>query len=125
MLDTSRCGTRCFLQTGTWISASLLWWVCVWALASGAARAADSVQVAVTSINGTWSTGTGAVSTGESFFNLVNNTFNVPALPGQAYSFSMINRTNGFWEQALYTINNTGTSAHSPQTLAPAAIPRS
>ncbi|KAL4401116.1 Reversal of Tor2 lethality [Malassezia pachydermatis] len=64
--------------------------------------------VADTLIEGTWSSGTGAVTTGPEFYNLVNNTFNVPSVPGQAYSFHMINKTHGYWEQALYIIQSNG-----------------
>ncbi|WFD27033.1 hypothetical protein MNAN1_002027 [Malassezia nana] len=58
--------------------------------------------IAATTLDGTWSTGTGAVVTGQSFFNLVNNTFNIPANPGQAYSFTMNSKTTGYWEQAIF-----------------------
>lgn len=49
-------------------------------------------------IVGTWSTGSGQVSTGLNFFNPLNQTFNVPKVGGQSYSFT----SDGHWEQALF-----------------------
>lgn len=66
--------------------------------------------IADTSLNGTWSSGTGAVVTGQSFFNLVNNTFNIPKNAGQAYSFTMTSDTTGYWEQAVYQYMRPDTS---------------
>ncbi|PWN24515.1 hypothetical protein BDZ90DRAFT_234801 [Jaminaea rosea] len=52
----------------------------------------------VTSLAGTWSTGSGAVNTGLGFYNPGNTTFNAPTNAGQSYSFT----DDGKWEQALY-----------------------
>lgn len=52
----------------------------------------------VTSLQGTWSTGSGHVLTGLNFYDPVNNSFIYPAVAGQSYSFT----DDGFWEQALY-----------------------
>jgi len=49
-------------------------------------------------IVGTWSTGSGQVATGLNFFNPLNQTFNVPKVGGQSYSFT----GDGHWEQALF-----------------------
>ncbi|KDN43317.1 hypothetical protein K437DRAFT_225656 [Tilletiaria anomala UBC 951] len=52
----------------------------------------------VTSLRGTWSSGSGNVVTGLQFFNPANNTFTYPTTAGMSYSF-----TDDFhWEQALY-----------------------
>jgi len=66
--------------------------------------------IADTTLDGTWSTGTGAVVTGPKFFNLVNNTFNIPANAGQSYSFTMKTDTTGYWEQAIYQYLRKDTS---------------
>ena len=71
-------------------------------------------------IVGTWSTGSGQVETGlvsgkkrarerekhadcrsiyeQNFYNPINNTFNIPRVGGQSYSFT----EDGFWEQSLF-----------------------
>ncbi|PWZ01165.1 hypothetical protein BCV70DRAFT_90659 [Testicularia cyperi] len=55
----------------------------------------------VTSLSGTWSTGSAHVVTGSGFYNPVNNSFVYPAVAGQSYSFT----DDGYWEQALYLYN--------------------
>ena len=55
----------------------------------------------VTSLSGTWSTGSGHVLTGLNFYDPVNNSFIYPATAGQSYSFT----DDGYWEQALYLYN--------------------
>ncbi|CEH12740.1 Chaperone, endoplasmic reticulum protein-folding, fungi [Ceraceosorus bombacis] len=55
------------------------------------------------SIVGTWSSGSGGVSTGLGFFNPGNNSFILPKTSGQSYSFTQ----DGFWEQALYLFSPT------------------
>ncbi|PWO00758.1 hypothetical protein FA09DRAFT_303877 [Tilletiopsis washingtonensis] len=64
------------------------------ARAQGPTQQADDPVTLV----GTWSSGSGAVSTGLQFYNPGNNSFTVPATAGQSYSFT----EDGFWEQALY-----------------------
>lgn len=66
--------------------------------------------VADTTLDGTWSTGTGAVTTGQSFFNLVNNTFSIPPNAGQSYSFTMTSETTGYWEEAIFQYIRQDTS---------------
>ncbi|KAJ1024758.1 hypothetical protein NDA16_002798 [Ustilago loliicola] len=55
----------------------------------------------VTSLQGTWSTGSGHVLTGLNFYDPVNNSFIYPTAAGQSYSFT----DDGYWEQALYLYN--------------------
>ena len=62
-----------------------------------------------TGIDGTWSTGSGAVETGQKYFNIVNDTFTVPPLTGQSYSFVSKTAKTGYWEQLLYMFNTSGT----------------
>lgn len=59
----------------------------------------------VTSLTGTWSTGTGAVQTGPNFANPVNFTFNYPATTGVSYSFT----DDGYFEEAQYRFNSNGS----------------
>lgn len=60
-----------------------------------------------TGLNGTWSSGMGYVTTGQDFFDLMNNTFKMPQRTGISYSFLETNETSGFWEQALYQYHRT------------------
>ncbi|WFD33781.1 Subunit of the glycosylphosphatidylinositol transamidase complex-like protein [Malassezia cuniculi] len=100
------CGTSCTLPDAVWheCSTHLLrasgddMWMLLALVAVVAQMCSAAVQVRDIPLEGTWSTGTGAVTTGPDFFNLVNNTFNIPKNSGQAYSFT----SDGFWEQALY-----------------------
>lgn len=82
-----------------------------WALVLSATVvvAADLVSDRDT-LSGTWTSGAGHVVTGLSFFNLVNNTFNVPKTAGQSYSFypSKEDKHKGFWEEAIFHYNTTG-----------------
>lgn len=55
----------------------------------------------VTSLQGTWSSGSGHVLTGLNFYDPVNNSFIYPATAGESYSFT----NDGFWEQALFLYN--------------------
>jgi len=65
----------------------------------------------VSSISGTWSSGNGAVETGENFANPVNFTFNVPATTGISFSFT----DDGYFEEARYQFNSNGTEPHCIQ----------
>ncbi|PWN91924.1 hypothetical protein FA10DRAFT_265744 [Acaromyces ingoldii] len=62
-------------------------------------------------IVGTWSSGSGAVTTGLQFYNPGNNTFNIPSVGGQSYSFTK----DGFWEQALYIFTSDPTHPNCAQ----------
>ncbi|WFC94558.1 hypothetical protein MBRA1_001190 [Malassezia brasiliensis] len=63
--------------------------------------------VADTTLDGTWSTGTGAVETGQKYFNIVNDTFTVPPLTGQAYSFKPQSASKGYYEELIYKFNTS------------------
>ena len=65
--------------------------------------------VADTGLEGTWSTGSGAVETGQKYFNIVNDTFTVPPLTGQAYSFQPRTSSTGYYEELIYKFNTSGT----------------
>ncbi|WFC97573.1 hypothetical protein MYAM1_000288 [Malassezia yamatoensis] len=81
-------------------------------MVAGAALVLHKVRalspVSDTGIDGTWSTGTGAVETGQKYFNIVNDTFIVPPLAGQSYSFLPDSDTTGYWEQLVYKYNTSG-----------------
>ncbi|TKY87625.1 hypothetical protein EX895_003206 [Sporisorium graminicola] len=51
-------------------------------------------------LQGTWSSGSGKVVTGPSFFNPRKRSFTAPPVPGQAYSFTQ----DGYWEFAKYRV---------------------
>ncbi|SJX65883.1 related to ROT1-protein involved in cell wall function [Sporisorium reilianum f. sp. reilianum] len=51
-------------------------------------------------LQGTWSSGSGKVVTGASFFNPRTRSFNAPTVPGQAYSFTQ----DGYWEFSKYRV---------------------
>ncbi|WFD40033.1 uncharacterized protein MJAP1_003015 [Malassezia japonica] len=75
-----------------------------------------------TSLDGTWSTGTGAVETGQKYFNLVNISFNIPQNSGQSYSFksSSPGSTTGYWEQLLYqysVLTDLGPGCYQSQLI--------
>jgi len=59
----------------------------------------------VTSIEGTWSSGSGAVTTGPDFVNPLNFTFHYPKNTGISYSFT----DTGFFEQAEYRMVSNGS----------------
>ncbi|KAI3625268.1 hypothetical protein CBS9595_000629 [Malassezia furfur] len=63
--------------------------------------------VADTGLEGTWSTGSGAVETGQKYFNIVNDTFTVPPLTGQAYSFQPRTSSTGYYEELIYKFNTS------------------
>ncbi|PWZ01716.1 hypothetical protein BCV70DRAFT_79061 [Testicularia cyperi] len=52
-------------------------------------------------LEGTWSTGSGVVSTGGNFFDPRTRSFNPPSVPGMAYSFTR----DGYWEFAKYRVS--------------------
>jgi len=64
----------------------------------------------VTSLAGTWSSGSGAVSTGAGFANPENYSFTYPATTGISYSFT----DTGFFEEAQYRFN---PNASDPQCI--------
>ncbi|CAO1636361.1 unnamed protein product [Sympodiomycopsis kandeliae] len=66
--------------------------------ASGLANAQSGEQNNVTTLAGTWSSGSGSVVTGLKFFNPGSGVFTYPKAAGQSYSFT----DDGHWEQALY-----------------------
>ncbi|KAI3626921.1 ROT1 [Malassezia furfur] len=71
-------------------------------------RVGVSAQVvADTGLEGTWSTGSGAVETGQKYFNIVNDTFTVPPLTGQAYSFQPRTASTGYYEELIYKFNTS------------------
>lgn len=51
-------------------------------------------------LQGTWSSGSGKVVTGQGFFNPRTRSFTPPSVPGQAYSFT----SDGYWEFAKYRV---------------------
>ncbi|KDN50818.1 hypothetical protein K437DRAFT_282761 [Tilletiaria anomala UBC 951] len=57
----------------------------------------------LTSLEGTWSSGSGSVQTGLNFFNPATNTFTTPKAGGISYSFT----GDGHWEQAKYMFNTS------------------
>ncbi|KAF8321978.1 chaperone for protein-folding within the ER, fungal-domain-containing protein [Cantharellus anzutake] len=59
----------------------------------------------VTPIGGTWSSGSGAVTTGAAFVNPLNFSFHYPKNAGIAWSFT----EDGHFEQAEYQFNANGT----------------
>ncbi|TFK74723.1 hypothetical protein BDN72DRAFT_628457 [Pluteus cervinus] len=59
-----------------------------------------------TSLVGTWSSGSRAVSTGPGFANPANQTFNYPTNTGISYSFT----GDGFYEIARYRFNGNGSN---------------
>ncbi|PVF99950.1 hypothetical protein CPB86DRAFT_254476 [Serendipita vermifera] len=59
----------------------------------------------VSSIAGSWSSGSGHVQTGSGFCNPVQSTFETPATAGIAYSFT----EDGYFEEALYRFTGNGT----------------
>ncbi|KDN35324.1 hypothetical protein RSAG8_11658, partial [Rhizoctonia solani AG-8 WAC10335] len=59
----------------------------------------------VTSIQGTWSSGSQHVQTGANFANPLNSSFNYPSTAGISYSFT----DDGYWEQALYRFESNAT----------------
>jgi len=64
----------------------------------------DSAQAATT-LPGTWSSGSQAVSTGSGFANPANLTFKYPTVPGISYSFT----SDGYYEIARYRYVGNGT----------------
>jgi len=71
----------------------------------------DFARDNVSSIQGTWSSGSYAVSTGPGFANPVNFTFTVPATTGISFSFT----DDGYFEEAHYQFNANGTEPHCIQ----------
>lgn len=63
----------------------------------------------VTGLDGTWSSGSGNVTTGLQFFNPSNAKFNIPSVTGISYSFTQ----DGFFEQAKYTYTSNGAFSQS------------
>ncbi|KAF8531979.1 chaperone for protein-folding within the ER, fungal-domain-containing protein, partial [Gautieria morchelliformis] len=61
-----------------------------------------------TPITGTWSTGSGAVSTGSGFANPVNFSFTYPKTTGRSFSFT----DDGFFEQAEYRFSSNASDPH-------------
>ncbi|GBE85346.1 Protein rot1 [Sparassis crispa] len=59
----------------------------------------------VTTLSGTWASGSGNVVTGPQFANPANQTFNYPSTTGVSYSFT----DDGFYEIARYRFNGNGT----------------
>jgi len=66
----------------------------------------------VTSLEGTWSSGSGAVRTGVGFANPINFTFSYPATAGISYSFTtdvLSDGSAGYFEEAQYRFTSNGT----------------
>ncbi|KAG8923135.1 Reversal of tor2 lethality [Tulasnella sp. 417] len=66
----------------------------------------------VTSLEGTWSSGSGSVLTGPGFANPVNFTFEYPATTGISYSFTverLSDGSDGYFEEAQYRFQGNGS----------------
>jgi len=66
----------------------------------------------VTSLEGTWSSGSGAVQTGPGFANPVNFTFTYPNTTGISYSFTtgmLSDGSDGYFEEAQYRFTGNGS----------------
>jgi len=66
----------------------------------------------VTSLLGTWSSGSGAVRTGVGFANPVNFTFDYPATTGISYSFTtdvLSDGSAGYFEEAQYRFTSNAS----------------
>jgi len=76
-------------------------------LLAGSATAQGDLTSAnnVTGLQGTWSSGIGAVSTGSGFCNPENFSFTYPAVTGISYSFT----DTGYFEEAQYRFNANGS----------------
>ncbi|ETS64735.1 hypothetical protein PaG_00689 [Moesziomyces aphidis] len=68
------------------------------AFALSGADAQDAALQNVTSLYGTWSSGSQNVTTGLDFFNPITQEFKLPATAGISYSFT----EDGFFEEAKY-----------------------
>lgn len=84
---------------------SLVWLSACLALLLYGAHALPEVMV--TNISGTWSSGAGVIETGQTYFNIVNDSFMIPPITGQSYSFAPDSETTGKWEQYIYKITNS------------------
>ncbi|CAD6581801.1 MAG: Reversal of tor2 lethality [Cyphobasidiales sp. Tagirdzhanova-0007] len=67
----------------------------------------------ITSITGTWSSGSGAVLTGPGFAQPTNFTFTYPNTTGISYSFT----DDGYYEEAQYRFNANGSEPHCVQAV--------
>jgi len=67
----------------------------------------------LTSLTGTWSSGSGSVLTGPGFAQPTNFTFTYPDNTGIAYSFT----DDGHFEEAQYRFNANGTEPHCVQAI--------
>jgi len=91
-----------------WLAATLV-------VASLSAVKAQQVYDAthnVTSLLGTWSSGSGAVRTGVGFANPVNFTFTYPNTTGISYSFTtdiLSDGSAGYFEEAQYRFTGNGS----------------
>jgi len=66
----------------------------------------------VTTLLGTWSSGSGNVRTGVGFANPINFTFNYPATTGISYSFTtdvLSDGSAGYFEEAQYRFTGNGS----------------
>ncbi|GAA99333.1 hypothetical protein E5Q_06028 [Mixia osmundae IAM 14324] len=88
--------------------SSLLMALLVLIAASQPARAQHNAADNITSLAGTWSSGSGNVITGPGFANPVNFSFAYPATTGIAYSFT----DDGHFEEAQYRFDANGTEPH-------------
>ncbi|KAI5479024.1 hypothetical protein MNV49_004306 [Pseudohyphozyma bogoriensis] len=71
-----------------------------------------SEAIDVSSIIGTWSTGSGAVLTGSAFGDpTASNSFNYPSVAGYSWSFT----DDGYFEQASFTWVSNATEPHCVQ----------
>lgn len=67
----------------------------------------------VTSLEGTWSSGSGHVLTGPGFANPVNFTFTYPSTTGISYSFTtetLSDGSDGYFEEAQYRFQGNGSN---------------
>ncbi|CED82522.1 Chaperone, endoplasmic reticulum protein-folding, fungi [Phaffia rhodozyma] len=67
----------------------------------------------VTALYGTWSSGSGGVTTGSGFANPLAYSFNYPATSGIAYSFD----NEGHFEEAQYRFNSNASLPNCIQTV--------
>ncbi|KAG8927587.1 Reversal of tor2 lethality [Tulasnella sp. 419] len=66
----------------------------------------------ITSLRGTWSSGTGAVQTGPGFANPASYSFEYPKTTGISYSFTtdfLDNGEDGYFEEAQYRFEGNGS----------------
>ncbi|SPC64468.1 related to ROT1 - molecular chaperone in the endoplasmic reticulum [Ustilago sp. UG-2017b] len=74
-------------------------------VALAAAQSSGQFADLINDLQGTWSTGSGAVRTGPGFWNPRTQQFTVPPTAGRSFSFTK----DGFWEEAMFQWSNDPT----------------